>query len=104
MDRHGEMALLPLADEEAGVLLASVPEERRSKCWWFICPDGTPVQGDRGGGVMLFAAIELTRPLGHFLGTLRLSPVIDVVDKGLSHYRKRIGRFVPEGPAIRRYP
>ena len=85
-------------------MLASVPEERRRECWWLVRRDGTPVAGDEGGGVMLFTEVQLTRPLGRVLRTLRLSPLIDVLDRVLSQYRKRIGRFVPEGPAPRRYP
>ncbi len=53
---------------------------------------------------MLFAEVRLTRPLGRALRAVRLSPIIDVLDRALSRYRKRLGRFVPEGPAPRRYP
>ena len=53
---------------------------------------------------MLLARIQLTRPLGRVLLALRLSPFVDTLDKLLSGYRKRVGRFVPEGPAPRRYP
>lgn len=53
---------------------------------------------------MLFARIQLTRPLGGVLGALRLSPLVDALDKLLAKSRKRLGRFVPEGPAPRRYP
>ena len=53
---------------------------------------------------MLFTEVQLTRPLGRVLRTLRLSPLIDVLDRVLTQYRKRMGRFVPEGPAPRRYP
>jgi len=45
---------------------------------------------------MLFARIQLTRPLGGVLRALRLSPLVDAVDKALAKYRKRLGRFVPE--------
>ena len=85
-------------------MLASVPEEGRGECWWLVLRDGTPVAGDRGGGVMLFAELQLTRPLGGVLRALRLSPLIDVLDRFLAKYRKRLGPFVPEGPAPRRYP
>jgi len=104
LDRREELALRPLADEEAGRLLASVPEEKRQECWWLILRDGTPVAGDGGGGVMLFAEIQLTRPLGRALRVLRLSPLIDVLDRFVAQYRSGIGRFVPEGSAPRRYP
>lgn len=63
-----------------------------------------PVAGVGGGGVLLLAEIQLTRPLGRVLRTLRLSPVIDGLDRVLARYRQRLGRFVPEGPAPRRYP
>ncbi len=75
MDRYGELALLPLGDEEAGRLLASVPDEKRGECWWLELRDGTTVAGDEGGGVMLLAEVRLTRPLGRALRAVRLSPV-----------------------------
>ena len=53
---------------------------------------------------MLLAEIRLTRPLGRALRAVRLSPVIDTFDRALARYRSRLGRFVPEGPAPRRYP
>ena len=96
--------MLPLGDEEAGRLLASVPDEKRGECWWLVLRDGTPVEGDRGGGVLLFTEVRLTRPIGRVLGVFRLSPVIDALDRVLARYRKRLGRFVPDGPAPRRYP
>lgn len=81
-----------------------MPDEKRGECWWLVLRDGTPVAGDGGGGVLLFAEVQLTRPLGRVLRTLRLSPVIDALDRLVAQYRKRLGRFVPEGPAPRRYP
>ncbi len=104
MDRREELALLPLADEEARHLLASVPEGKRDDCWWLIARDGTPYAGNKGGGVRLLAEMHRTRPLARFLRVLRLSPVIDLLDRLLARFRKHIGRFVPEGPAPRRYP
>ena len=104
MERREDLALLPLADEEAGRLLASVPEDARRECWWLVLRDGTPVAGDRGGGVRLLAELHPTRMLGIVLRALHLSPVVDVLDTVLSRYRKPLGRFVPEGPAPRRDP
>ena len=80
------------------------PRKGRGECWWLVLRDGTPVAGDEGGGVMLFAELQLTRALGRVLRTLRVSPLIDSLDKVLARSRKRLGRFVPEGPAPRRYP
>jgi hypothetical protein len=98
------LALLPLGDEEAGRLLDSVPEEARDECWWLVLRDGTPIPGDAGGGVALFGEVRLTRPVGRVLRALRASAVIDALDKVLARYRSRLGHFVPEGPAPRRYP
>jgi hypothetical protein len=95
---------LPLADAEAGELLASVPEEARDACWWLVLRDGTPVRGNGGGGVLLLRAVRVTRPLGRLLNALGLSRVVDVLDDLLASQRRRLGRFVPEGPAPRRYP
>jgi hypothetical protein len=96
--------VLPLADDEAGGLLTSVPEKARDDCWWLVLRDGTPIPGDAGGGVALFAQIRLTRPLGRVLRALHASALIDTFDKVVARYRSRLGRLVPEGPAPRRYP
>ncbi len=104
IDRREQLALLPLADAEANGLLAAVPEERRRACWWIVLRDGTPVAGDGGGGVALLSEISSARPLSRLLRAFRLSPVLDAVDRLLARYRASLGRFVPEGPAPRRYP
>jgi hypothetical protein len=96
--------LLPLADDEADGLLGAVPEEERGECWWLVLRDGRPVPGDRGGGVALFAEVGLTRPLGRLLRALRLSRLVDASDRLVSRHRARLGRFVPDGRAPRRYP
>ena len=96
--------MLPLGDEEAGYLLASVPEDERGQCWWIVLRDRTVVRGDEGGGVVLLEEVRLTGPLGRALRAVRLSPVVDTFDRVLARYRTRLGRFVPEGPAPRRYP
>jgi hypothetical protein len=81
-----------------------VPEEARDKCWWLVLRDGTPIPGDAGGGVALFAEIRLTRPVGRLLRALHAAALIDTLDKVVAHHRSRLGRLVPEGPAPRRYP
>ena len=53
---------------------------------------------------MLLAELRLTGPLSGALRAARFSPVIDALYRALSRYRSRLGRFVPEGPAPRRYP
>jgi hypothetical protein len=81
-----------------------VPEEKRKECWWLVLRDGTPVAGDRGGGVAALLEMELTRPLGRMTRALRLGGLLDAIDQVFAHLRKDIGRLVPDGPAPRRYP
>jgi hypothetical protein len=85
-------------------VLAAVPEHERGECWWLVLRDGTAVPGDRGGGVPLLTEVRLTRPLGLALSRLRLSGVVDAIDRLASRHRRRLGRLVPDGPAPRRYP
>ena len=104
LDHQKRLAFLPLADETAGRLLAAVPEHRRSQCWWLILPGGSPLAGDEGGGLQLLLELPRTRFLGQICRMLRLSSTIDSGDRLLARHRKSLGRFVPDGPALRRYP
>jgi hypothetical protein len=81
-----------------------VPEERRKECWWLVTRDGTTIAGDCGGGVAVLVEIQLTQPLGRTLHALRLAWFLDAIDKIVARHRKHIGKFVPDGPAPRRYP
>jgi hypothetical protein len=93
-----------MADHAANQLLATIPEDARSHCWWLVRPGGTPIPGDRGGGVALLVEMRLTRRIGRALEVLRASPLLDAGDRLLAGRRARLGRFVPDGPAPRRYP
>ena len=104
LDRNEQLGLLPLADDEAGELLSGVPEDKRGDCWWLVLRDGTPVAGDAGGGVALFAEVRLTHPLGRVVRAIRASSLVDALDKLVACHRGRLGQFVPEGPAPRKYP
>jgi hypothetical protein len=81
-----------------------VPEAARDECWWLVLRDGTPIAGDGGGGVALFAEVRLTQPLGRMLRKLHASALLDALDKLVARHRGRLGHLVPEGPAPRRYP
>ena len=70
---------MPLGDARAGELLRDVRRDRRGDCWWLVLRDCEPVRGDGAGGIAL------------------LSPM-------RARYRKPLGRFVPEGHALLRYP
>jgi predicted DCC family thiol-disulfide oxidoreductase YuxK len=104
LDRRQQLALLPLADDEASVLLASIPEDERMECWWLVLRDGTPVAGNKGGGVAILSELRLTRPFGLLLRVLRLSELVDILDDGFARHRATLGRFVPDGEAPHRYP
>jgi hypothetical protein len=86
------------------MLLGSIPEDERMECWWLVLRDGTPVAGDKGGGVAILSELRLTRPLGLLLRGLCLSGLIDFLDDQLAQRRVTLGRFVPDGEAPRRYP
>ena len=104
LDRSEQLALLPLADEEAGRLLDAVPQNRRLESWWIVRHDGTPVAGKRGAGIVLLTEIRRTRLLGRVLDAIALSPLIDAIDTLVARHRARLSPLVPDGPAPRRYP
>jgi hypothetical protein len=81
-----------------------VPENRRTECWWIVRRDGVPLAGKSGGGIVLLTELRLTRWLGLVLGAFGLSPLIDRLDAFFGQHRRVLSRFVPDGPAPRRYP
>jgi len=98
------LALLPFSDPEVHDLLALVPVEEWDQNWWLVYPDGSLVRGNRGGGVALLTEIHLTRPLGRLLAFLRLSPLVDALDRFVAQRRAGWSWRVPKGPAPRRFP
>jgi hypothetical protein len=52
----------------------------------------------------VLSELRLTRPLGVALRRGRLSPVVDAFDRLVSRHLKRLGKFVPAGPAPHRFP
>lgn len=104
LDRGQQLAILPLADEQAGRLLDAVPANRRTESWWIVRCDGVPVAGKRGAGIVLITEISLTRPLGRGLRAIGLSHLVDALDTLVARHRGRLSRLVPDGPAPRRYP
>jgi hypothetical protein len=98
------LALLPFEDLEAAGLLSSIPEETQAVSWWLVLHDGMPIAGDEGGGVALLLELPGTREIGNLLKTLRLSPVVDALDRLVARQRGRLSRIVPDVKAPRRYP
>lgn len=85
-------------------LLVSKPEEKQTQTWWLILPDGTPVPGNRGGGIALLSTLQMTRIIGRLLAFFHLSPLIDALDRRFAVWRQWMSDFVPEGKGPRRYP
>ena len=95
---------MPLTDPLVASLLASVPEEKWTDTWWIVLCNGTPIPGKHGGGIALLSQLHRTRRLGQVLAVFHLTPFIDALDRRFAIWRRWLSRFVPEGPAPRRYP
>ena len=88
--RGGRLAALPLQDPEAESFLAAVPEASRLASVRLAEADGRLLE--RGDAV---AAA---------LGLHRLGPLLNGPYDLVSRHRGALGRFVPDGPAPRRFP
>jgi predicted DCC family thiol-disulfide oxidoreductase YuxK len=99
-DRRGRIALLPLADEAADPLLATMPEDERLGSWHLVRTGGRIVS--RGA-----AGIELLEVLGHerpACAARRAEPLAERAYTLVARHRDRLGALVPNGPAPRRFP
>jgi hypothetical protein len=94
--------LLPLQDAAAQALLADLDEDQKRKTWRLVRPDGLTV-GYGAGTPELLATVRPTRPLGRALG-LAPDRVLEGLYGAIVRNRGSLGRFVPDGPALRRYP
>ena len=102
LDRRHEVAFLPLQDDAANRLLAALAENERLDTWRIAQPDGSLT--GRGAGVPdLLDAMWLTRRLGRLL-ELVPGPALDACYRWIARNRGSLGRFVPNGPAPRRFP
>ncbi len=90
LDRRGRLAALALQDPEAEPLLTPIPEAKRLASVRLAEPDGRLLE--RGD------AVAAT------LGLRRLGPLLNGPYDLVSRHRGRLGRFVPDGPAPRRFP
>ena len=99
-DRRGRIALLPLADEGADPLLATMPEDERLGSWHLVRTGGRIAS--RGA-----AGIELLEALGHERPSRaagRAAPLAERAYTLVARHRNRLGALVPNGPAPRRFP
>ena len=81
-----------------------MPQEDWGQCWWLILSDGTPIPGNRGGGVLLLGEVQMTRNISRLLIAIRLSSFIDGLDRRFAVWRSWMSAFVPDGPAPHRFP
>lgn len=102
LDRAHELAVLPLQDGEATPLLAALPPDQRLASWWIALPDGS-VLGQGAGLPVLLGAVHVTRPLAA-VARASSGRVLDQAYELVARNRRAIGRFVPDGPAPRRFP
>jgi predicted DCC family thiol-disulfide oxidoreductase YuxK len=102
LDRRRELAMLPLQDPEAARFLERLPAEERLSSWRLVRPDGSLAGYGAGAGELL-GSMWLTRGLGRAVAAVP-DRALDTVYEQVARRRGRIGRFVPRGPAPRRYP
>ena len=92
--------MLPLEDAAAEPLLAPLPETERYASWHLVRPDGRIVS--RGAaGIKLLEALgcpRSSRAVAH-----AAAPIERLYDF-VARHRDRLGPFVPDGPAPRRFP
>ena len=102
LDRRHEVAFLPLQDDAASRLLAVLAENERLDTWRIAQPNGSLT--GRGAGVPdLLDAMWLTR-LGGRLLELVPDSALEAMYQAIARNRGSLGRFVPNGPAPRRFP
>jgi predicted DCC family thiol-disulfide oxidoreductase YuxK len=91
---------LPLEDPAACSLLAPLAEDERLASWHLAWPDGRV--WSRGA-----AATHLLRALGHrraARAAARAGGLIEHAYRLVADHRDQLARFIPDGPAPRRYP
>jgi predicted DCC family thiol-disulfide oxidoreductase YuxK len=102
LDRHDQLALLPMHDGAAAALLEPLPREERFATWHLALPDGTLI-GRGVGLIVLLRSIRVTRAAARLLDAVpdrALDALYDVVARN----RNRLGPLVPNGPGPRQFP
>ena len=80
-DRGERLAVLPLDDDDAAPLLATLPEEERFASWRLA---------RRNGSLLGYGVVRGRAP--------------DALYGFIAGHRSLLGRIVPDGPAPRRFP
>ena len=103
MDRTERLALLSRDDDAAAPYAARIPEQQVQDSWQLIEPSGVRMMHGPAG-VRVLEHIPATRWLAWILRTLRLTPLVTVVNRLLGKIRKPLGRFFPNPRLPRRWP
>jgi hypothetical protein len=91
---------LPLEDPDAADLLGPLPERERFASWHVVRPGGgTSSRGT--AGIDLLDALGFSRSSR---AAARASGPIERLYGLVAKHRDKLGRFVPDGPAPRRFP
>ena len=99
-DRRRRVGLLPLEDDAADALLASLREEDKLASWHLVQPGGR-ISSRGNAGVDLLAALGHERPAR---AASRIEGSVERLYRLVAENRDRLGRLVPDGPAPRRFP
>lgn len=91
-----------MRDPEAAGLLDGLVEEERFATWHLAQQDGSLV-GYGAGGVQLFEAMRLTRPLARVLARVP-ADILDRIYEIVARRRGTLGRLVPDRLGPRRFP
>jgi predicted DCC family thiol-disulfide oxidoreductase YuxK len=100
LDRRQRLAFLPFADPLAVTLLEPLPPEEKTASWRLAEPDGRLLAG-AAAGASLLAHLGAGRVAD---AARRQSHLLDRVYALVARRRRRLGSFVPDGAAPRRYP
>lgn len=101
LDRRHDVAFLPLQDDAATALLGALAKHELRTTWRLVERDGS--LSEYGTGIpVLLGAIRLTSA-GRLLGLVP-DGTLDALYRLIARNRGTLGRFVPNGPAPRRFP
>jgi predicted DCC family thiol-disulfide oxidoreductase YuxK len=100
LDRGGRLALLPLGDEAAQTFVAELPENERLASWHLVRPGGR-IASRGAAGIELLDTLDHPR-LARAAG--RAGTLCERAYGTVANRRDLLGRFVPNGPAPRRFP
>ena len=92
LDRHDQIAYLPLQDRDARRLLSDLTDEQRMASIHFVESDGQRVS----------AGPAFARMLGHLGVPPRPAQLLGLLYRPVARARGVLGRLVPDGPAPRR--